>query len=71
MIVLFLVGLITVNIRKRDVSQRSVLMRILTNHVQLIALTLAYNMQFPKVMTDMVSPASRVNSSSESIVSFD
>lgn len=67
----FLVGLITVNVKKRDVSQRSVLMRIFTNHLQLLTLTFAYNMQFPKVLLEMISPLSRVGSSSESVVSFD
>jgi 7-cyano-7-deazaguanine synthase in queuosine biosynthesis len=68
---LFLIGLITMNIRKKDVSQRSVLMRILTNHLQIITVTFAYNMRFPNVLTDMMEPLSRTNSSSESIVSFD
>ena len=67
----FLVGLISLNIRKREVSQRSVLMRQLTNHVQVLTLTLAYNLSFPKVLDEIFSPISRTGSSSETIISFD
>ena len=70
-VVLFLGILITMNIRKRDVSQKSVLMRILTNHLQITTLTFAYNFQFPDFLTNMLAPLSRANSSSESVVSFD
>jgi len=70
-VVFFLTGLITMNIRKRDVSQRSVLMRILTNHLQLLTLTFAYNMKYPNFLLDLLAPLSRANSSSESVVSFD
>lgn len=68
---LFLIGLITLNIRKKEVSQKSVLMRQLTNHIQVLTLILANSFGFPKVMTVIFSPFSRMSSSSETIVSFD
>ncbi|CAI2379456.1 unnamed protein product [Moneuplotes crassus] len=70
-VIIFLCLLIFMNIRKKDESQKSILMRILTNHLQLTTLTFAYNMKFPDIFLDLLSPLSRVNSSSQSIVSFD
>ncbi|CAI2380520.1 unnamed protein product [Moneuplotes crassus] len=68
---IFLCALIAMNIRKKDESQKSILMRILTNHLQVTSLTFAYNMKFPDILLELLSPLSRANSSTESVISFD
>ena len=67
----FLTVLILINIYKKSESQVSVLMRILTNYLQVISVTLAMNSNYPKVIYDVFMPGEMIGSSSESFVSFD
>ena len=55
-------------IRKKEESQRSVIMRIMTNYLQVITAVLSYNISFPNVIEDIFYPAERVGSSSEPFV---
>ena len=67
----FLTIQIVININKKSESQVSTLMRILTNYLQVISVTLAMNANYPKEFYDIFSPGEIVGSSSESFVSFD
>ena len=71
LIIIFMVGLIVVNIRKKKESQVSVLMRILTNYLQIMTATMAYSMRFPKMLEDLFIPVSRLGSSGETMMSYD
>ena len=67
----FIIILVAMQIRKKEESQRSVIMRIMTNYLQVITAVLSYNISFPNVIEDIFYPAERVGSSSEPFVSFD
>ena len=67
---IFLMILIIINIRKIKESQTSILLRILTNYLQLISVTLSFNMKFPTEITDLFLPMQKV-SSSGTFLSFD
>ena len=70
-IVLFIIALIIVNIRKKKESQVSILMRIMTNYLQVMTATMAYSMKFPDMLNDMFIPVSRLGSSGETLMSYD
>lgn len=67
----FIVSLIVVNIRKKKESQTSILMRIMTNYLQVMSATLAYSMKFPQMLNDLFFPVEKVGASSQSLLSFD
>ena len=67
---LFLMILIIINIRKTRESQTSILLRIFTNYLQLITVSLSFNMKFPSEITDAFIPIQKV-SSSDTFLSFD
>ena len=71
LIFLFMIFLIIVNIRKRKESQNSILLRILTNYVQLIATTMSYNLKFPTALVNAFYPVQKVGTTQESFLSFD
>ena len=66
----FLMILVIINIRKTKESQTSVLLRIFTNYLQLITLTLSFNLKYPQGILDAFSPFETV-SSSQTFLSFD
>ena len=66
---LFLMILIIINIRKTRESQTSILLRIFTNYLQLITVSLSFNMKFPSEITDAFIPIQKV-SSSDTFLSF-
>ena len=70
-VLLFLVIQIIMNLRKRDESQASILMRILTNYLQVITAVLSFNIKFPNALSDIFTPIDKIGSSSEPFVSFD
>lgn len=67
----FFVMFIIVGIKKKKESQQSILLRILTNYLQLLSATLSFNMKFPKVLTEMFYPIQKVGASSEAFLSID
>ena len=71
LICIFLCLLIAINIKKTKESQMSILMRIMTNYLQIIAVALAFNLKFPKILTTIFTPIDKIGNSSESFVSFD
>ena len=46
-------------------------MRIMTNYAQMMATTMAYNMQFPEVLTEIFTPLQIVGSGSKTAFSMD
>ena len=70
-ILAFLTVLILINIHRKGESQVSILMRILTNYLQVISVTLAMNTNYPDEIYDVFMPGEMIGSSSESFVSFD
>ena len=71
MLLVFIVLLITVNIKKVKESQTSILFRIMTNYLQIMTATLAYGMKFPQILSNMFLPIERIGSSSGALVSYD
>jgi hypothetical protein len=71
LIVFFLVIIIVVNIRKKRESQMSILLRIFTNYLQLIATALSFDFKYPSFIIDTFYIVDRVGTSSESFLSFD
>ena len=62
----FLMILITVNIRKTKESEMSTLLRIMTNYT-----SLSFNAEYPSTFSEIFYPVEKVGSSSESFLSFD
>ena len=71
LVVGFIAVLIIVNIRKMKESQTSVLMRMMTNYLQLTTVTLSFNMRFPDNLKEIFTPMQRIGSSSGTLLSFD
>jgi hypothetical protein len=63
--------LIIINIRKTKESELSVIIRILTNYLQLISTSMTFDVSFPSSMTDIFLPINRIGSSSDTFLSFD
>jgi hypothetical protein len=63
--------LITVNSSKSRASELSILMRIMTNYLQLISAAFSFNIRYPTIVSDIFYPIERIGSSSETFVSFD
>ena len=67
----FLTTFIITVIRKKKENQYSILMRIFTNYLQLIAVALSFHLKFPESVIDTFTPVSIVGSGSEAFLSFD
>ena len=63
--------LVTVNIKKTRESQSSVLLKILVNYLQIMAVTLSFGMRFPDIVLNMFFPIRTIGSSSGVLISFD
>ncbi|CAI2367995.1 unnamed protein product [Moneuplotes crassus] len=70
-LLMFFIFLVIINIKKRNESQTSILLRILTNYFQLISLTPSYQFNYPESIYHAFNPIEKVGSSSESFLSFD
>ena len=42
--------------KRKEGNERTILMRIMTNYIQIMTTTLSYNLDFPKVVSDLFSP---------------
>jgi hypothetical protein len=71
LVIIFLMLLIIVNLRKTDESQKSILMRIMTNYLQVITAMLSFNISFPNIINELFLPAEKIGSTSTPFVSFD
>jgi hypothetical protein len=68
---LFLTGIIIVNIRKTKENNFSILLRIFTNYIQLLTASLAFNINLPSSFTGAFSSSDRLSAPQESFFSFD
>ena len=71
LVFLFFMVLIVVNVRKTRESEVSVLLRILTNYLQLVTTSMAFSAKYPASLTDVFYPVQRMGGSSETFLSFD
>ena len=67
----FFIIMVVIGIKKKDESQQSILLRILTNYLQLLTAAMSFNLKFPKALTDLMYPAEKIGASSEAFMSFD
>ncbi|CAI2375821.1 unnamed protein product [Moneuplotes crassus] len=67
----FFAIMILIGIRKKRASQHSILLRILTNYLQLLTTALSFNLKFPPALTKIFYPIERIGTSSEAFLSFD
>lgn len=67
----YLVLLIVMTIRKKKKNQTSILIRIMTNYLQLIAATMSFNLRFPTFFGDMFGPIESIGSAYDTFLSFD
>lgn len=70
-VLLFISALIIMNIRKKKESQPSILMRIMTNYLQIMTATMSYSMKFPDTLNALFLPVEKLGSSGETIMSYD
>lgn len=71
LVIIFMIILIVFQLNKKKESQKSILMKILTNYLQVLTTILSFNMEYPSTVTDIFSPADKVSSTSTPFVSFD
>ena len=69
--ILFFIIQIIIILRKREESQSAILMRILTNYLQVISAVLSFNIKFPSTLSDIFLPIGQLGSTSEPFISFD
>ena len=63
--------LIVDTIRKNKEDHTSILLRIFTNYFQLIALAFSFKFKYPNVISGILSPLTRIASTSGVFLSFD
>ena len=71
LILIYIFILIFFNIRKQKDSKNSTITRILTNYMQTVSASISFNLTYPKLLNDSVSPAKSVGQSTTTILSFD
>ena len=67
----FLMFLIGVTIRKNNENQSSILLRILTNYIQIVGIALSFNIRYPITINNLMIPLQRIGSMTENLLSFD
>ena len=68
---IFLIIMIILILRKKRENQMSILIRILTNYLQLISLSLSFGLKFPDYLTQSFSVFDTIGSSSDTFLSYD
>ena len=71
LVIIFYLGLITLNIRKKKDSLVSILTRILTNYLQLVTTSLSFELRFPNGLVSALEPLNTIGNSNQSFLSFD
>ena len=72
MIIAFiLVILFIIYLKRKEGNERTILMRIMTNYVQIMTTTLSYNMNLPSTISDIFTPLKFMGSGTTTIFSFD
>ena len=70
-ILLYMGWIMIINIRKREENQTSILLRILTNYIQLISVSFYLGVKFPVGFTNMFTILDSVSYPNEAFLSFD
>ena len=68
---MFFMLIIVINVRKKKESEISILLRILTNYLQLLTTSLSFDVNYPNGLLEVFYPVDRVGSSSDTFLSFD
>lgn len=67
----YFMALIILNVRKTKESELSVLIRILTNYLQLITTSMSMSLSYPGILDSITDPLKRFGGSGETFLSFD
>ena len=68
---LYLLVLVITTIRKKKENQTSIMLKIMTNYLQLVAAIYSFNMNFPTGLLNMFGSMDIIGSSSDAFLSFD
>ena len=71
LVFLFYMVLMILNIKKRKDSTVSILLRILTNYLQLVVTSFSFELRFPDGLLHSLSPMIRVGDVQQTFLSFD
>ena len=63
--------LFIVYLKRKEGNERTVLMRIMANYIQIMTTTLAYNMNLPTTISDIFTPLKAVGSGTTTVFSMD
>ena len=63
--------LIIVNVRKTEESRFSVLLRMMTNYLQLVTTSMSMSLSYPGTLNFLVGPMKRIGGSADTFLSFD
>ena len=67
----YLLVLIIFTIRKKKENETSVLLRIMTNYLQLVSAAYSFNLKFPDGFSEIFGSIEIVGASSDAFLSFD
>ena len=67
----YLLVLIVTTIRKKKENETSILLRIMTNYLQLISAAYSFNLKFPDSFTQVFGSIEIIGASSDAFLSFD
>lgn len=70
LVFMFFMAVIILNVRKRKDSSVSILARILTNYLQLVSVSLSFELKFPNALFKMLAPISKFGNSNQSFLPF-
>jgi hypothetical protein len=70
-VIIFLFITIIINVRKKKDNQFSILLRILTNYLQLISVSLSFGISIPSGFTSIFAEVGNLSSPSQPFLSFD
>jgi hypothetical protein len=71
LVFIFFMILIAINVRKTKDSEVSILMRIMTNYLQIITTSSSFSSKYPTVVVDSLAPVQRFGGASDTFLSFD
>ena len=70
-VLLFLAIIIIVNIRKKSENQFSILLRIFTNYLHMVSLSMLFEADIPSAFTSVFTQFEKIGSPNETLFSFD
>ncbi|CAI2361394.1 unnamed protein product [Moneuplotes crassus] len=70
-VLVFMIILIIFMLKKREESQKAILMKILTNYLQVVTVVLTMKIEYPELFNSLLYPADLIGSPTTPFVSFD